>query len=110
MKARLSNHINLPTDRFKEAEQFYERVLGLQKGSENANYGHVTSGDRHLYFDSDTSTAGPILEFVVADLEAAKRELIEAGCTILRWDGIGKPNYVKDPFGFVFNVFEEKEN
>jgi hypothetical protein len=44
----------------------------------------------------------------VPDLEEAKQELLATGCTVMRWDGLGKSCYMRDPFGFTFNVFEDK--
>ena len=108
MRFRLSHHINFPTRQWNDATRFYKDVLGLVEGSSTETYSHFVSGDLNIYFDSDDSTPGPIFEFVVDDLNSAKQYLTENGCEILRWDGPGKPNYVRDPFGFVFNVFEEK--
>jgi catechol 2,3-dioxygenase-like lactoylglutathione lyase family enzyme len=108
MKYKFSGNINFPTAQWKEATEFYKRVFGLSEGSGTDTYSHLESNSFHIYFDSDVSTPGPIFEFYVPDLEAAKQELLANGCSILRWDGHGKPNYVRDPFGFVFNVYEEK--
>lgn len=109
MKYRFSGNLNLPSARWKEATECYQKIFGLEEGSSTPQYSHLQSGPFHLYFDSDTSISGPIFEFYVPDLDVAKQELVANGCAILRWDGPGQPNYVRDPFGFVFNIFEEKE-
>ncbi|MBI2845393.1 MAG: hypothetical protein HYX86_02480 [Chloroflexi bacterium] len=55
------------------------------------------------------SSWGPVFEFIVADLEEAKGELLAAGCQVVRWEGKGRPCYMRDPFGFTFNLYEEQE-
>ena len=35
------------------------------------------------------------------------QELLEAGCQLIRWEGKGGCCYMQDPFGFMFNLFEE---
>ena len=52
---------------------------------------------------------GPIMEFLVPDAEAAKEELLKAGCKIVQWEGKGRNCYMRDPFGFVLNLYEEPE-
>jgi hypothetical protein len=107
MQYKFSGNVNFPTERWKEATEFYKTVFGLEEGNSTPTYSHLRSDGFHIYFDSDTSTPGPVFEFYVPDLEAAKNDLIANGCTIECWGGPGKPNYVRDPFGFVFNIFED---
>ncbi len=108
MKYKFSGHVNFPTTQWREATEFYKDVLGLQESSGQPGFSHFLSGNSHIYFDSDTSVPGPIFEFLVPDLEEAKKELLAAGCIAMRWDGLGKSCYLRDPFGFTFNVFEDK--
>jgi catechol 2,3-dioxygenase-like lactoylglutathione lyase family enzyme len=109
MKYKFSGNVNFPTAQGREATTFYKDVLGLQEGNSQPTYSHLKSDNFHIYFDGDTSVPGPIFEFLVPDLERAKEELLAAGCTVVRWDGLGKPCYLRDPFGFTFNVFEAKD-
>jgi len=44
----------------------------------------------------------------VADLDKARNELMEKGCMVVTWEGKGNPCYMRDPFGFVFNLWEVK--
>ena len=106
MKYKFSGNVNFPTLRWKEATEFY-KSLGLEEGNSTDTYSHLKSDSFHIYFDSDTTTQGPVFEFYVPNLEAAKQDLLAKGCTIVRWDGPGKPNYIRDPFGFVFNLWED---
>jgi catechol 2,3-dioxygenase-like lactoylglutathione lyase family enzyme len=47
---------------------------------------------------------GPVFEFFVGDLAAAKHQLTRAGCHIDQ-DDPGVPKcYVRDPFGLTFNI------
>jgi catechol 2,3-dioxygenase-like lactoylglutathione lyase family enzyme len=108
MKYKLSNHINFPTAQWEEATTFYKDVMGLQEGGKVAGHSHFVSNNIHLYFEGDASVSGPIFEFLVPDLEEAKKELLAAGCIVVRWDGPGKSCYIRDPFGITFNVFEDK--
>ncbi|SRR5579883_1265259 len=107
MKAKLSTNINFPTEDADRAAEFYHRIMGMGGFEQNSEWTKVSDGNITLYFDRDTSTAGPIFEFIVSNLEEARKELIAAGCTVVRWDGPGKPNYIRDPFGFLFNLWED---
>jgi hypothetical protein len=48
------------------------------------------------------------MEFLVPDVEVAKEELLQLGCEVVRWEGAGGPCYLRDPFGFMFNLYEEQ--
>lgn len=109
MKFRLTHHINLPVSDIAAAERFYGTVLGLPQAPRSDEYIEFTDGTLHFYLDPDESTPGPIFEFAVEDLEAAREELVAAGCTVLRWDGPGKQNYMRDPNGYCFNLWEEEK-
>ena len=47
---------------------------------------------------------GPVFEFLVADVQAAKRRLVAAGCTVLEEDASVPRCYVRDPYGVAFNI------
>ena len=44
---------------------------------------------------------------IVDDLEKARETLEANGCKVLRWRGKGQDCYVRDPFGVIFNLWEE---
>jgi catechol 2,3-dioxygenase-like lactoylglutathione lyase family enzyme len=97
--------IQLPdTDR---AVAFYRDVVGLPVTETHGDTVEMDAGPLRLFLDRGASL-GPILELVVPDIVHARDELVVAGCTVLRWDGPGCPCYLRDPFGVVFNLFEEK--
>jgi hypothetical protein len=43
----------------------------------------------------------------VEDLEAARQELVANGCKVLRWREKGQDCYIQDPFGVIYNIWEE---
>ncbi len=47
------------------------------------------------------------MEFCVDDLDVARDSLISKGCRVIKWEGKGKDCYLKDPFGMIFNLWEE---
>jgi len=49
-----------------------------------------------------------VLEYLVNNLEAAKEYLLKNGCETVKWEGKGRDCYMKDPFGTIFNLWEEK--
>ena len=65
----------------------------------------LKAGDRLLYFDKAPEHK-TIFEFYVDDLDAARADLESKGCTTIRWGGKGKPCYMQDPFGNVFNLYQ----
>ena len=47
---------------------------------------------------------GPVFEFLVPDVQAAKRKLLAAGCTIVEEDESLPRCYIRDAYGLVFNI------
>ena len=94
MKApfRKSNHAAVLTPDLKAARDFYENVMELEL---------FTSTDEQLVFKTNDSF------FYVDDLDVAKDRLVSKGCQIIKWEGKGKDCYLRDPFGMIFNLWEE---
>jgi hypothetical protein len=55
---------------------------------------YVEKGDDH----------GPVFEFLVPEVQHAKRELVKAGCVMVEEDSSLPRCYLRDPFGLVFNI------
>ena len=55
---------------------------------------HVEKGSAH----------GPVFEFLVPEVEPAKRVLLLAGCSVVEEDASVPRCYLRDPFGMVFNL------
>ena len=93
------------TDRNK-AVAFYRDVFGYKLVEETEQNTELAAPPIRLFIDQGPPL-GPIMELVVDDLETARVELLAHGCTEVRWDGRGKPCYLRDPFGICFNVWED---
>jgi catechol 2,3-dioxygenase-like lactoylglutathione lyase family enzyme len=91
------------TANWSEAAKFYGSVLGLPLASEDKTMLGFETGSFRLYVEKGKEH-GPVFEFLVADVEAAKRQLLQAGCTIVEEDPSLPRCYIRDPFGIVFNV------
>jgi predicted enzyme related to lactoylglutathione lyase len=85
------------------AVRFYGAVLGLPMTSQDATMVGFETGSFRLYVEKGVEH-GPVFEFLVLDVESAKRKLLEAGCTIVEEDPAVPRCYVKDPYGLVFNI------
>ena len=109
MKYEFSKCFALQSPRAEEAKRFYNEVIGLElRPLRSDPVGEMVAGDNLLYFEVSDETMGPIFELIVDDIEAARDELLQHGCTVLRWEGVGSSNYIRDPFGFVFNLWQKR--
>jgi catechol 2,3-dioxygenase-like lactoylglutathione lyase family enzyme len=106
MRYKMSGNLLLRHDRFREAAEFYRDVMGLEPFEEADDRVGLKAGDTVLYV-KEHKIPGQVFEFLVPDLDVAHAELRAAGCEVLLWEGRGGSNYVRDPFGFVFNVWED---
>lgn len=87
--------------------QFYRDQIGLKMvETDEATAEFATSPVRLFVDQGDRPTF--IFELLVPDLDEAHADLLAKGCQILRWEGRGKTCYVRDPFGFIFNVWEDR--
>lgn len=108
MKFRMSPNIAVRTQgQFAEAVHFYTNVLGFQNRSNDPNLGDLDANLINLFILEDTEFRGPVMELFVDDLEEARKTLEANGCKVLRWHGKGQDCYIRDPFGVIFNIWEE---
>ena len=98
-----SRDVILRTEKWSKAVRFYGPVLGLPMTSQDATMVGFETGSFRLYVEKGVEH-GPVFEFLVPDVESAKRKLLEAGCTIVEEDPAVPRCYVKDPYGLVFNI------
>jgi catechol 2,3-dioxygenase-like lactoylglutathione lyase family enzyme len=108
MPYKFSRCIAFQTPDCDRAVEFYQRVLGFAVVAEHKDYVEVSAEQNRLFLAKATGS-GPVHELIVPDLEAARKELVANGCEVVRWEGRGKDCYIRDPFGFVFNLWEERE-
>jgi len=109
MPYKFSKCICLQTPDYEKALEFYHKVIGLEMSGSIEGSAELKAGENRLFIDNEKTALGPILEFLVPDVEAARRELLEKGCKVIVWEGQGGCCYMRDPFGFVFNLFQEPE-
>ena len=109
MKApfRKSNHAAVLARDLTAARDFYETVMELELLDSSDEQLVFKTGDFFFYVVHDPDRTGTVLEFSVNDLDAAKDRLLNKGCRIIKWEGKGKDCYLQDPFGMIFNLWEE---
>jgi catechol 2,3-dioxygenase-like lactoylglutathione lyase family enzyme len=91
------------TPRFREAVEFYEAVLGLPVAHRGDALVGFDAGAFRLYVE-DGPEHGPVFDFRVADLAAAKAAVVAAGGSVQEEDPAVPRCYLRDPFGLVFNI------
>jgi catechol 2,3-dioxygenase-like lactoylglutathione lyase family enzyme len=102
-----SRDVLIQTESFSDAGSFYESVLGLRVSHRSDTMIGFETGSFCLYVEKGPAY-GPVFEFYVADLEAAKTKLLAASCRIENEDPNVPRCYVRDPFGLIFNLAEKK--
>jgi catechol 2,3-dioxygenase-like lactoylglutathione lyase family enzyme len=93
----------LRTEKWSDAVRFYQTTLGLAVVYESATMAGFETGSFVLYVEKGEEH-GPVFEFLVPDVAAAKQKLLGAGCTIVEEDPAVPRCYIRDPFGLTFNV------
>lgn len=106
LNAVSSRDILIQTDDMESAAEFYETVLGLEVFMREPTMIGLGAGSFRLFLDK-AAPYGPVLEFKVDNLAAAKRALTEAGCRIENEDPSVPRCYVRDPFGLIFNIAQK---
>ena len=107
MEFRMSPNIAVRSDRFDEAVRFYTEVIGFKNRSQDPELADLDASPLNIFVIEDDELQGPVMELFVDDLEAARQELVANGCKVLRWKGKGQDCYIQDPFGVVYNIWEE---
>ena len=100
---RSSRDVIVRTEAWAEAKRFYGTVLGFPVASDSETIAGFETGAIRLYVEKGQAH-GPVFDFLVADVQGAKRKLIAAGCTLIEEDASVPRCYVRDPYGVVFNV------
>ena len=107
MTFRMSSNVAVRTRRLPDAVDFYANVLGFENRSADPELADLDASPLNLFIIEDHEFSGPVLELFVDDLEEARTVLVANGCEVLRWRGKGQDCYIKDPFGVIFNLWEE---
>ena len=96
----------IQTEDIDAATNFYEQVLGLNVFERSKQLVGLETGSFRLFIDRGKSF-GPVFEFVVPNLDQAKKMLTERGCHVEAEDPRIPRCYIRDPFGLIFNIAEE---
>ena len=107
MKFKMSPNVAVRTDRYQEALDFYANIFGFENRSDDPELGDFDAHPLRLFVIEDPELKGLIHELFVEDLEAAREKLVNAGCKVIRWRGKGQDCYIQDPFGVIYNLWEE---
>jgi len=100
---KASRAIIVRTENWPEALKFYGSVLRLPITEKGETIVGFETGSFCLYVEQGKEH-GPVFEFLVPDIEAAKRQLIAAGCTVIEENPKIPRCYIRDPYGMIFNV------
>jgi catechol 2,3-dioxygenase-like lactoylglutathione lyase family enzyme len=98
-----SRDVILRTSRWVQAQEFYENVLGFKVTHETDAMLRVDTGAIRLFVENG-EPHGPVFDFLVRDVQTAKRDLLAAGCVLVEEDASVPRCYLQDPFGLVFNL------
>jgi catechol 2,3-dioxygenase-like lactoylglutathione lyase family enzyme len=107
MMFRMSPNVAVRTERLSEAVEFYSQVLGFENRSVDPDLADLDANPLRLFVIEDQEFRGPVMELFVDNLEKARETLVANGCQVIRWRGKGQDCYVKDPFGVIFNIWEQ---
>jgi predicted enzyme related to lactoylglutathione lyase len=103
-----SRDVIIQTDNWAGAIEFYETILGFPVTRRSADLVEFETGAFRLYVEKGDHP-GPVFDFLVQDMQAAKTRLLAAGCTIVEEDPSVPRCYIRDPFGLVFNVEQTED-
>jgi catechol 2,3-dioxygenase-like lactoylglutathione lyase family enzyme len=98
-----SREVIIRTEAWDEATRFYKSILGLPITYRSSTMLGFETGAFCLYVEKGAEH-GPVFEFLVPDVGAAKARLIAAGCTVEEEDASLPRCYIRDPYGVVFNI------
>ena len=104
---RMSSNIAVRTKNYKQAIDFYSRILGFPNRSDDPEHANLDAHPLTIFIDKDYEMSGLVLELFVDNLEEARDVLLDNGCKIIIWKGKGQDCYIQDPFGIIFNLWEE---
>jgi predicted enzyme related to lactoylglutathione lyase len=100
---RSSRDVIIRTGSLADATNFYRSVLELPVTHQDGAIVGFETGSFCLYVEQGTEH-GPVFEFLVPDVQAARERLVVAGCTVVEEDASIPRCYVRDPYGVVFNI------
>jgi catechol 2,3-dioxygenase-like lactoylglutathione lyase family enzyme len=106
---RATRDVIIRTAHFGDAVRFYQNVLGLPVVYKSPTLLGFDAGAIRLYVESGPEH-GPVFDFRVKDMEAVKRTLLSAGCSVQEENPAVPRCYIRDPHGLVFNIEQAAES
>jgi predicted enzyme related to lactoylglutathione lyase len=100
---KASRDIIVRTENWSEALKFYGSVLGLPITDRGETIVGFETGAFCLYVEKGKEHE-PVFDFLVPDIQAAKRQLVAAGCIVIEENPKIPRCYIRDPYGMVFNL------
>ena len=100
---RCARDVIVRTAAFDAAVDFYGRMLGVSPARHGDALVAFETGAFCLYVEKGPSH-GPVFEFLVDDVQAEKRRLLDDGCSLVEEDASVPRCYLRDPYGLVFNL------
>ena len=100
---KASRDIILRIENWSEALDFYGKVLGFPITERSETIVGFETGAFCLYVERGKEHV-PVFDFLVPDIQEAKRQLVAAGCTVIEENPKIPRCYIKDPYGMIFNV------
>jgi catechol 2,3-dioxygenase-like lactoylglutathione lyase family enzyme len=100
---RAGRDVILRTGQWEAARDYYGRVLGWPVAYEDERLVGFEAGALRLYVEKGPAQ-GPVFEWLVEDVAAARDRLLAAGCTLVEEDPALPRCYLRDPYGVVFNL------
>ncbi|RDS82420.1 VOC family protein [Dyella psychrodurans] len=100
---RSSRDIIIRTGDWAAATEFYASALGFELVYRGQNMVGFETGSFRLYVEKGEAH-GPVFDFLVPDVQAAKAKLVAAGCALVEEDASVPRCYLRDPFGVTFNL------
>lgn len=98
-----TSDVILRTGNLEGAKAFYHGMLGFPIVTDLPKMVGFDTGSFVVYFEPGEPN-GVVFEFDVDDVNAAKTRLLAQGCTLVEEDPNLPRCYVRDRFGFVFNL------
>ena len=100
---RSTRDVILRTPDWERAKAFYGATLGFGTAYEDDRMIGFETGTFRLYVEKGAAH-GPVFELIVDDVQAVKRKLLAEGCSVVEEDARAPRCYVRDPYGFTFNL------
>jgi catechol 2,3-dioxygenase-like lactoylglutathione lyase family enzyme len=95
--------IQIHAEDAKAAAAFYVEQLGFRIEEETETLITIRGPHINLYIEPGPKL-GPVLEVTVPNVEAAKQNLVAAGCEIVKDEPNFPRTYIRDPFGLIYNL------